>query len=276
MLANALLRQQPASPQPSPLSTLAQVLYPDPPVRNALTGYGLPQRTPSTTSPNVLGRIYGLPVNATPSPAGLPDTRRNTFFSFHFDDSFRVNQVRKSGLIRPKRIGRVPAWWRDSSIYEKSKRTDDAALRRLILNGLFATSVTCVLAGEQTWAREWVRFEIASSVQRGNALLTVFIHNLQCPNTGFGNPGPNPLDYMGVFIADDGKAYLAQQDAWGDWSRYNKITTAVRWPRYLPKLTARYCVQPLSAGTCAYDYEHQDGYRDLSIWIQGAAESAGR
>lgn len=228
-----------------------------PPVQNALTG-------------------YGIPVNATPTPAALPDTRRKTFFSFHFEDSFRVNQVRKSGLIRPKRGGRMPVWWHDSSIYEKSKRTDDASLRRLILDGLYSTSVTCVLAGEETWEREWVRFEIASSVKRGNGLLTVYIHNLQCPNNGFGNPGQNPLDFMGVYISDDGKAYLCEKDWRDQWVQYDKIKTPVTWPKYLPKPSVRNWAQPLSAGTCAYDYDYQDGYNNLSIWVQDAAVAAGR
>lgn len=262
-----------ASP-PLGLGALAQALESTEPTMRGLARFtAVPTPPPTMTNPFAAS---GIPVNPTPSPATLPDTRRKTFFSFHFDDSFRVNQVRKSGLIRPQRVGRMPVWWHDSSIYETSKRTDDAALRRLILNGLESTSVTCVLAGEQTWQREWVRFEIASSVKRRNALLTVYIHNLQCPNTGYGNPGPNPLDYMGVFIADDAKTYLAQRNAWGDWSAYDKITTPVFWPRYLSKLATRNWVQPLSAGTTAYDYDSQDGYQNLSIWVQDAAVAAGK
>jgi len=296
LLANALLGQPPAPPRMTDLSALAKALYPDPPavpnafsglggamtdppMRNALTGY-LPQMTDPAPynlfNPAPPPKPYLPPVNRTPSTRNLPDVRRRTFFSFQYDDIMRVNQVRKSWMIRPaSNDPRAPLWFHDSSIWEKSKETDDAKLARLILDGLDRTSVTCVLAGEETWSRPWVRFEIAASVKRGNGLLTVYIHAVKCPNNGHGNPGLNPLDFIGVYEKPTGGYFLCEKGFDGQWYQYDRIKGPVPWPKYLPKASARNVAQPLSAGTKAYDYA-KNGYANLSLWVQAAAVAAGK
>lgn len=217
------------------------------------------------------------PLSPTPHTSYLPDVRRRTFFSFHFFDSFRVNQVRQSWRIRPKsKDPRAPLWFHDSSIWEKAKLTNDKALERLILSGLDRTSVTCILAGEFTWWREWVRFEIGSSVRRGSGLLTVYIHGLECPNNGFCEPGLNPLDFMGVYMKPNGSFYLCEKADDGRWVQYDKITSPVAWPKYLPRVQGANIAQPLSAGALAYDYKLQDGYANMSAWIQAVAVRAGK
>ncbi|MEW6019279.1 MAG: TIR domain-containing protein [Pseudomonadota bacterium] len=237
-----------------------------PPVQNALTGYGIPPAP----------KPYLPPVNRTPAVRNLPAVRRRTFFSFQYADIMRVNQVRKSWMIRPNADDpRSPLWFHDSSIWEKSKETNDAKLKRLILDGLDRTSVTCVLAGEETWSRPWVRFEIAASVQRGNGLLAVYIHSVKCPNNGMAYPGHNPLDFIGLYEKPTGGYYLCEKGMDGQWYQYDKITAPVAWPKYLPKASARNIAQPLSAGTRAYDYS-KNGYANLSLWVQGAAVAAGK
>lgn len=102
---------------------------------------------------------------------------RRVFFSFHYQrDIWRVNQVRNAEVVA-KQHSAVPFY--DNSIWEDSKKHGPKAVRKLIDQGLENTSVTCVLIGNETASRWWVLYEIAASIQRGNALLGVRIHNLK-------------------------------------------------------------------------------------------------
>ncbi|OYX36764.1 MAG: hypothetical protein B7Y99_00395 [Caulobacterales bacterium 32-69-10] len=248
--------------------------------QNALT-------TPSMPIVNVLAQavqtdrsapvsVLGSPVpRGAPIPAPRTPPRRNVFFSFHFQaDINRVNIVRRSWQIRPE--DSVPGFW-DRSLWERIKRTNEARLKQVIRAGLRGTSVTCVLAGEFTWERPWVRFEIAESLARGNGLLTVDIDELHCIGArGTCLKGPDPLAYMGVYRADDGLAYVCE---WidGQWVKYSKLTDAVPWPRFLPE--SGYVNEPhaLSLGTSRHVYKPGGhGFHSLSRWVQEAARVARR
>jgi hypothetical protein len=207
---------------------------------------------------------------APPPITATPVKTRNTFYSFHYADIFRVNHVRNSGKIRATDKGRnlVP---RDRSLWEKVKLTNPQNLRRVIDAGVRDTTVTCVLAGEHTWSREWVRYEIARSLHRGNGLLTVHIDQCECPREGFGRPGPNPLDYLAV--GWDRRVY-----EWihGGWYVFDKIRQPLlRFPRWLA-MPAEGHVRPLSEGAAAYDWHRDEGRRYLVRWTHAAARAAGR
>jgi len=101
---------------------------------------------------------------------------RRVFFSFHFDDSWRANQVRMANVVG----GAEVAGFYDHSLYEEKKRGSDA-IRREILKQLDGTSVTVVLIGTHTAARPWVDFEIRESIKRGNGLVGITIHHLGAP-----------------------------------------------------------------------------------------------
>ena len=101
---------------------------------------------------------------------------RRVFFSFHYErDIWRVNVVRNSGLIE----GVSAAGFHDASLWEETKRKGSDAVRRLIDSGLDGTSVTAVLIGAETAQREYVSYEIAKSLSRGNGLLGILIHNIK-------------------------------------------------------------------------------------------------
>jgi hypothetical protein len=101
---------------------------------------------------------------------------RNVYFSFHFKrDIWRANQVRNSGIP----FGAQSVGFADKSLWEEAKTKGRSSLERLIRRGLDGTSVTAVLIGSQTAARPWVDFEIAESIQRGNALVGIRIHHLK-------------------------------------------------------------------------------------------------
>lgn len=100
---------------------------------------------------------------------------RRVFFSFHYEeDVWRASNLRNAGQFDAA----AAAGWDDASLWEEAKKKGDAAIRRLIDNGLKNTSVTAVLIGEKTSTRPWVTYEIKKSIERGNGLLGVRIHGI--------------------------------------------------------------------------------------------------
>lgn len=100
---------------------------------------------------------------------------RRVYFSFHYDDIWKVNQIRNSHIVD----GCSVAGFRDGSLWEEVKRRGEQAIQRAILQGLKNTSVTCVLIGQDTWRRKFVRYEIEESLERGNGLIGIHIHNIR-------------------------------------------------------------------------------------------------
>jgi hypothetical protein len=101
---------------------------------------------------------------------------RRVFFSFHYqDDIFRVNVVRKCGVVS----GTAAAGFQDASLWEKTKKKGTDAVKRLIDLGLQGTSVTCVLIGQKTANRKYVTYEIEQSVKKGNGLLGIHINDIK-------------------------------------------------------------------------------------------------
>ena len=101
---------------------------------------------------------------------------RRVFFSFHYDDVNRVNVVRKSDQF--KRRYEPAARFQDKSLWEKTKKQGSRAIKQMINGALEGSSVTCVLIGQHTWKRPWVRYEILKSLARGNGILAVHIHDI--------------------------------------------------------------------------------------------------
>lgn len=197
--------------------------------------------------------------------------QRSTFYSFHYRDVFRVNHIRKAGVIRPSDRERLPTP-RDRSLWEKRKSQSPAALAYMINGALAGTTVTAVLAGYETWRREWVRYEIARSLMRGNGLLTVFIDGCECPNEGFAPRGYNPLS----FVALGWNHRLYELDSLGNWVLYTKVSQRVGpWPRWLPRPDRGY-VMSLDQGAAAYDWIDDHGRERLIHWTHAAALAAGR
>jgi hypothetical protein len=163
--------------------------------KNPLGLFGL-GRLP-TTSPfeNLLVRPSNTLGNLL---ASAPPTKRKAFFSFHFDDIMRVNVVRNAWKITHPDNTLMPSFY-DSSLWEARKLEGDAAVKRLIREGVSYTSAVCVLVGSETWLRRWVKYEIARAIIDERGLLAVHLNSIRhhrtlTPHTR----GTNPLAFMAV------------------------------------------------------------------------------
>lgn len=250
----------------------------------------------SPSSPHALGSLFGLPsptpFNALyppPKPKPIvPETKRKAFFSFHFDDIMRVNNVRNAWKITHPNSSLNRSFY-DSSLWEARKLVSPEAIKELIRSGVIRTSAVCVLAGSMTWDRRWVKYEIARAVIEGRGLLTVHINNINHHQTKGPHPcGLNPLAHMGVaklqpsarvppqyylfeieFVPDSHGGLVEQ------WSRYGDYTLPIKKPAWLEDPSVGYVV-PLSANAAEYDYQFDDGHRNVGSWIDKAAKQAGR
>ena len=178
--------------------------------------------------------------------------KRKAFFSFHYDDIMRVNNVRKSWEFIEKDSSASLGFY-DFSLWESRKRTGDNSLKNLIRDGVQNTSAVCVLVGNETALRRWVRYEIARAVVDGRGLLSVHINGINHHKERIPHPrGVNPLACMGVGKEQSNalmtpQYYLYELRSTG-WVRYADYVQAVQLPPYL-KDPAPGWITFLSAGT---------------------------
>lgn len=197
---------------------------------------------------------------------------RRTFFSFHYqEDVWRVWNVRKCWATGKDREA---DGFFDGSVFEASKRESDEALKNFLRDGLKNTSVTCVLAGQHTAARRWVRYEIVRSVLKGNGLLTVDIHGLRNDKQVLGLKGTNPLDQVGLYLSN-GKILFAEVKG-GKWVKYEDYTVAIPAADLWFDAPTSNTVVPLSKHCIRYDFDAQNGRANIAGWIETAAGLAGR
>ncbi|MFD9464857.1 TIR domain-containing protein [Streptomyces sp. NPDC060027] len=135
---------------------------------------------------------------------------RRTFFSFHYErDVWRASVVRKSAALKTD----IAPEFIDASLWEESKLKGDDALRKLIKDALYGTTVTAVLIGSETFKRRWVRYEIDQSIARGNGLFGIYIHNIRDQNGNRDTRGLNPLNPQYAtydWVNDDGYNSLSK------------------------------------------------------------------
>lgn len=170
---------------------------------------------------------------------------RVVFFSFDYDDVWRVNQVRNSGAF----VGEQRSGFRDKAEYEKVKRRGDNAIKRWIREQMRGCSVTCVLIGAATHKSRWVRFEISESIANGMGLVGVYIHRLKNRDgaTSSAFAPPNPLDD-------------------------HKMPTANAWTRTFPDHASdQFETHTWQPGGLVWF-----GANDLGAWVEEAARRAGR
>lgn len=115
-------------------------------------------------------------------------TKRQTFYSFHFDnDVMRVQQIRNIGALEDNKPVSPNDW-------EAVRRKGDPAIEKWIDDNMKYRSCVVVLVGAETALRPWVKYEIKKAWSDGKGLFGIHIHNLKCPRNGIGVKGKNPFD----------------------------------------------------------------------------------
>ena len=160
---------------------------------------------------------------------------RRVFFSFDWDDVWRANQVRHSWVAKGNYTA---AGFANSAEIETLKKETDAAIKSWIDSQLNGTSVTCVLIGSQTANSKWVKYERDQSIDRGNGLVGIYIHNVKNMLGCTSCKGNNPFEFP------------------------------------LVQLKLLYATKSLLP--CLYDWVNDNGYKNLGSWIEKAAQQAGR
>lgn len=161
---------------------------------------------------------------------------RKVFFSFHFEnDVWRASQVRNSWLTKADRES--AGYW-DSADWEEVKKKGDAAIKKWIDDQLIGTSVTVVLIGSGTSNRDYVKYELEKSWERGNGILGIYIHKLKNSRGEIASKGDN--SFGDIFTSRyDNKKYF-----------FERFST--------------------------YDWVDDDGYNNLGKWVEAAAKQAGK
>ena len=191
---------------------------------------------------------------------------KRVFFSFHYDDviSFRANVIRNHGVT--KQSGQDAGFF-DASIWEDAKRHGDLSVKRLINSNLDYTSVTCVLIGNETWQRRWVRYEIMKSYDRGNSLFGIHINNIRDKNQRTFPTGPNIFDYLGFTISSDGSAMTYYEHDGKNWKIYQDLPT-----KKLSNMNSKFWGKgfKLSEWVKVYDWVNENGYQNFPTWVENA------
>ncbi|MDY6895674.1 MAG: TIR domain-containing protein [Thermotogota bacterium] len=191
---------------------------------------------------------------------------KRVFFSFHYKDviDFRANVVRNHWLTKPDR---EEAGFFDASIWGSVKMSGKSAVKRLINSSLQGTSVTCILAGSQTYARQWVRYEILKSFVKGNSLLVVNINSIPGKDQQVKPRGPNPLNYVGFTLGEFGRIRTLWEYFNGKWIEYSEISesASIVMKTVQPKFWNKgFC---LAEWYPEYDWVNDDGFNNFADWI---------
>jgi hypothetical protein len=238
------------------------------------------------------GRYTTVPLSSLLTQVGghRAATKRKAFFSFHYADIMRVNNVRKAWSITHPDSDSMRGFY-DGSLWESKKLENPESIKTLIRDGVQYTSAVSVLIGTETWQRRWVKYEIARSVIDERGLLAVHINGLNHIDHRVPDPlGYNPLHILGIYKSWTGKFYLYEKRpvlvdplslSWQNpfsqlnWQEYQDYTSAIPLPRYLPEPQIGW-VQPLSGGAAEYDFALHSGRANIGEWIDRAAQDVGR
>lgn len=156
---------------------------------------------------------------------------RRVFFSFHYD-----NDINRSMIVRNSWVtqGKEAAGFIDKAEFEKMKRKGEKEVYKWIDKQLEGTSVTVVLIGAETLSRPFVQYEICKSLQRGNAVIDVYINWIRDMRTLKISAKGNVHTVIGYY-EDGSPAY------------FDNVCDGI------------------------YDYVTQDGYANMGSWIEIAA-----
>jgi hypothetical protein len=151
-------------------------------------------------------------------------------------------------------------------MWENAKKEGASALKRLINSELKGSTVTAVLIGTETYARRWVRYETMKSVEKGNLVLGIHINRIKGKDGFKKLKGPNPLDYLGVLVSDDGLHGTPTEWNGKQWVIYSDMTSFPISKQPFSKRGGNWNVKMVQYLRLIGD----DGYNDL-IGLDGAS-----
>lgn len=157
---------------------------------------------------------------------------RSVFYSFHYQ-----NDVTRAMTVRNRWVtygSQLRSGVIDHAEFEKVQRKGDAAVKNWINQQLIGTSATIVLIGSETLKRPYVQYEICKSIERGNAIIGVYVHNMK-DLRGYTSSGCDRHTVIGQYN-DGTNAY------------FDDIADGI------------------------YDYVNQDGYINLDSWVEKAVK----
>ena len=195
---------------------------------------------------------------------------RRVFFSFDWDDVWRVNQVRNSWVTKK---GTYKAGFVDAAEIEKIKKRTDKEIEKWIDAQMKGTSVTCILIGSKTNESKWVKYEIERSIERKKGLLGILIHDLKDVAGETDKRGANPLgDYNEDNFREAVKrALLGGGVGWG--------LARLVFPQFVIPATLFGTALALLTSNDdykIYDWIEDKGNKNLGDWIEEAARQVGR
>jgi hypothetical protein len=199
-----------------------------------------------------------------------PKSARCVFFSFHYQrDLSRAEIVRSFWRYHE---GRCDAGFFEPAAFESAKASGAEGAKQFLIDALEGTNVTCVLIGNQTAFRPWVRYELVRSFFKGNGLFAIRVHGMKDMDDRLCIAGPNPFDGLAYHVADD--IVFWQEYATEGWVSYRKV----------PPMSARHVAYNLAGKThntfsClfeVYDWNSDNGPDNLAFWIEKAAIQAGK
>ena len=195
---------------------------------------------------------------------------RRTFFSFHYQlDVSRAHVVRNSWVTKEDR---EDAGFFDASVFESKKRAGEETLKAFLTEALKGTTVTCVLIGNQSAFRPWVRYELVRSFHKGNGLFGIYVHNVRNLDKQTAAAGPNPFEQLAFRVANDRISWLENNN--GTWAVYDRVPT-------MGLSEAAYDLGGRTNHTFGtlfrtYDWVNDNGYENLGTWVETAAQQAGK
>lgn len=140
---------------------------------------------------------------------------RHIFFSFHYDDVWRCNQVRNCWVGS----GKLATGFVDQADFEKIQRRGSVAVERWIDEQMDGASVTVVLIGTKTAERPYVHYEIEKSRSMKMGMIGIHINRLK-DQLGKSKPSLGEVPYLlksGGYKVYNAPNVAKIRDNIGDW-----------------------------------------------------------
>jgi hypothetical protein len=114
----------------------------------------------------------------------------------------------------------------------------NAAIKKWIREQLEGTSVTVVLIGSETSNRDYIKYELEKSWEKGNGILGIYVHNIKDSNGYTSKKGSNAFGPIFTNNKDDKKYFFERFET--------------------------------------YNWVDDNGYSNMGDWIEKAAKNAGK